>query len=265
MESKLSHEPSETINRLKARIKNIVSNNKISGHYYAFWDFDGTLIRGDISIGKHDGLDDDYYGLLEDVILNGFVKNHGGHEGLKAFWDDYILRMKENYKQSHTYIAEMVHNLPDESLSRLKAFAHQQFDSRIKYYLYPVAMDLMKFMDKLGVRHCVISASPHVFVECASSYLPVEPWAVYGVGCDRHLPSEQQIINCGTGKAERAKQELSKAPSGSATIFAAGNHWMSDGDMIRMAQEQNGCSLLINEALPSEHSDQPGYFSLKFD
>lgn len=265
MESSSTNCPSEAVNRLKSRIQNIVSDKNRSGQFYAFWDFDGTLIRGDISIGKHDGKDDDYYGLLEEAILNGYTNTYKGKEGLKTFWVEYNKRMQENYKQSHTFIAEMVHDLPDETISRLKSFAHRQVDTKIKYYFYPVAMELLTFMDQLGVRHCVISASPHLFVECASAHLPVKPWAVYGVGCDRHLPADQQIINCADGKAARAKQELAKSENEASAIFSAGNHWMSDGDMIRLAREQNGCSLLINESLPPEFSGQDDYFSLNFN
>ena len=259
---------SETLKPLKEKLDLSLGEIPAGTKCFAFWDFDGTLLRGDISIGKHSGEEDDYHGLVEEAVLHGLTRGYEGQEGLKQLWQDYTKKMAENYPLSHTYIADLIHKLSPENKSTLKAVADELMRTRIHHHFYPGSMEIMQYLSDRGVQHCIISASPHYLVEIGASYLPVKPAFALGVGCDDHLPEPDRFINCGEGKARRAGQVLKKASeTGPAVaVFSAGNYWSSDGAMLEWVVGQGGLSLLINDQLPSLVAEQQkqSFFSLTF-
>ena len=57
--------------------------------FLSCWDFDGTLLKGDIGEGLHDGGEHEYLGLAEEAIARGFIPNYQSQDALERFWKDY--------------------------------------------------------------------------------------------------------------------------------------------------------------------------------
>ena len=54
----------------------------------AFWDFDGTIIRGDSSIGTAVDETVRYRGLLRAAIEEGFLPMYRGADGYRKWWGE---------------------------------------------------------------------------------------------------------------------------------------------------------------------------------
>ena len=96
---------------IKTKVNRLVSCHQHHDHQCAaFWDFDGTIINGDLTEGRHLGVGD-YTGLFERALLAGLIPEFAGKNGFKRYQDNY--RQKKSTQEAYVYLASCLDQLSD--------------------------------------------------------------------------------------------------------------------------------------------------------
>lgn len=211
----------------------------------AFWDFDGTILDGDIAEGWEAANGrPKYHGMMEEVFLQNFLpfKDQTTKE---KFWQNYRQYLQElRLDKAYFYMVEVLEQLSETDQKTVEHLAGEAFQNFLKDFFFQSTLELMDFLKNLGVENYIISASPHLFVKAASKILSLPEKNISGITL-----KEFPLINYGPGKAQRVKNILQKSKSlgqKSLPLLAAGNSWKSDGPMCREVTTWGGIGLLIN-------------------
>lgn len=216
--------------------------------FISCWDFDGTLLKGDIGEGMHTNEDQGYYGLVEEAIIRGFIPQYPSKQSLKTFWHDYTtLAKKQSLIEAYQFLVECLYSMPKHKLEDFKKLCITLVDEQISNYFYPETLKLMKALNKKNLFPMIVSASPQILIDSVVHHFPVDPEFALGVN-DPGI--DKQAFNYAEGKVIRIKaaaESLSqrlKVPT--CAIFAAGDSWDNDGAMLRMVCENGGLGVCIN-------------------
>jgi phosphoserine phosphatase len=214
----------------------------------AFWDLDGTIINGDITEGRHLGLDSDYSGLFERAVLQGLIPQFKGNKGLKEFRAQYY--NQKTIEKSYVYIAVCLDKLQAPEKEVLKSFVKASMRDHFGQYLYDFSKELICEFEQLGVLNHVISASPHLFVQELAEILPIPQERLFGIDYHLIVSGKDPIIHHGKGKVERLEFIVEQAPRYKkiVPVFAAGNSLISDGPMINKVCSLDGIGLILHAA-----------------
>ena len=223
----------------------------------AFWDFDGTIIRGDISEGfetvngKPVKL---YKGLIERTIEAGLNTVYPAKGGWEQYWDRDYPRLNEIGRWlAWPYNAQMYHG---QSEAALGAFCEAECEKVYRKWYFASSMKIWRALAKAGVENYVISASPEVFVRGAAKSLGIPSSRCRGIGVaifgGRLTAKLVYPIPNGEGKVENLREFVLARPNGVA-VAAFGNSYSTDGAFLRYVATQpslpggaKGTALMIN-------------------
>ena len=223
----------------------------------AFWDFDGTIIRGDISEGveKVDGkLVKLYKGLIERTIESGLNSVYPADGGWEQYWDRDYPRLNEIGRWlSWPYNAQMYHG---QSAAALDAFCEAECEKVYRRWYFSSSMKIWRALAKAGVENYVISASPEIFVRNAAKSLGIPTSRCRGIGVatvgGRLTTKIAYPIPNGEGKVDSLREFVLSRPNGVA-VAAFGNSYSTDGAFLRYVATQpslpggaKGTDLMIN-------------------
>ena len=223
----------------------------------AFWDFDGTIIRGDISEGceKVDGrLVKLYKGLIERTIEAGLNTVYPAKGGWERYWGRDYPRMNEIGRWlSWPYNAQMYYG---QSAAALDAFCEAECEKVYRKWYFASSMKIWRALAKAGVENYVISASPEIFVRNTAKSLGVPSFRCRGIGVKivggRLTTEIVYPIPNGEGKVENLREFVLARPNGVA-VAAFGNSYSTDGAFLRYVATQaslpggaKGTALMIN-------------------
>lgn len=231
--------------------------------FLTFWDFDGTILRGDCSEGlrKEDRLI--YRGLVELTIEEGFSSRYRRNEAGK-FEKEYRRRDRElGHKNSYTYLATQYAGANPEEIQK---FAELRFEELYRHHYYGSSMEIWNALHEEGIQNHVISASPHVFVLGAANSLSVPEDRINGIRLqiqnDRLLPLVDPPLTYAEGKTATLQQVVRRIekenPDKNVFILAAfGNSYHTDGDFLRHVEDLDlpsgkTVSVMINGGEPPE-------------
>ena len=224
----------------------------------AFWDFDGTLIRGDSSIGTAVDKAVRYRGLLRAAIEEGFLPMYRGADGYRKWWGDYTRMMEIGPWLAQGYDAQMFTGV---SAAELDAFCRKTIrEERMDRWYFASSMAIWKALDEAGVENYVVSANIDALVRNMASTLGVSADRIRGTRTEldggRWTTRLLQPIPYGEGKADLVRNLVRACPHGVA-IAAFGNSYETDGAFLRHVATQPslpggavGTAMMINGKNP---------------
>ncbi|MBP6218321.1 MAG: haloacid dehalogenase-like hydrolase [Oligoflexales bacterium] len=228
----------------------------------AFWDFDGTILNGDISEGKRTGSQIHYRGMIDRSILEGIVPNHEASlEGVEKFWAKYSVDAEAGYHGTF-YLGQVYADLPLDVQTRIRSLSVKVYEE-VSTYFFAFSLELINFLNSKGVHSHVISASPELFLKEVCSFLPIPMDRISGVNLDKERGRRvDPIFNYGDGKKDRMDHILRQSPKKAQPILAIGNSWTVDGPMIRAACQTGGLGLLVNAGLAGADYQHKHFYRL---
>ena len=231
----------------------------------AFWDFDGTIIRGDISEGIEvvgDSRVKLYKGLIERTIESGLNSVYPADGGWEQYWErDYPRLGKIGRWLSWPFNAQMYHG---QSAAELDAFCEAECEKLYRKWYFASSMKMWRALEKAGVENYVVSASPEIFVRAAAKSMGVPPCRFRGIRVEidggRITTKVVHPLPNGEGKVENVRELLLARPNGVA-VAAFGNSYSTDGAFLRYVATQpslpggaKGTAVMINGG-----KSRPGY------
>ncbi|MCR5750723.1 MAG: haloacid dehalogenase-like hydrolase [Kiritimatiellae bacterium] len=223
----------------------------------AFWDFDGTIIRGDISEGVEvvDGrVVRLYKGLVERTIESGLNSVYPAKGGWAQYRDRDYPRMNEiGPWLAWTFNAQMYHG---QSAAAIDAFCEAECERLYRKWFFASSVKMWKALEKAGVENYVVSASPEIFVRSAAKSLGVPQWRIRGIRVvidgDRITTRVVHPVPYADGKVENVRELVLARPNGVA-VAAFGNSYSTDGAFLRHVATQpslpggaKGTAVMIN-------------------
>lgn len=220
----------------------------------AFWDFDGTIIKGDLG----DGLVEDgkvaYRGLVDEIILAGLNPIYKGPEGVLQWRDDYQRLAKIGSWLSQGFDAQMFAGV---SVAELDAFCVKTIEEgRYSDWYFASSMAIWKALAAAGVENYVVSASIEAMMRNAATTLDlprdrIRATRVVQEG-GRWTIKVVHPIPYGEGKVD-AVQDIVRARPHGVAIAAFGNSYSTDAPFLRYVATQpslpggaKGTALMIN-------------------
>ncbi len=200
----------------------------------AFWDFDGTILKGDITLGG-EWLDTPklYKGLAERAVEEGFCPAAERDAVWRRFaegGDDGAGRL------GRLLLVPFVSGLfAGQSYSRLLAFGEAECTRVYRKWLFASSLEVLRALEAAGVENHIISASPEVFVKSAAAMLGLPPGRINGTRLeldgDAITSRIVRPIPYGSGKTD-VLRGIVAARKGGVPVAAFGNSYAADGDFL---------------------------------
>ena len=235
----------------------------------AFWDFDGTIIKGDISEGLFENEKERtgkqlYKGLVEETILAGLSTVYKGPGGWKQYEEVDYPRMNEIGRWlAWPYNAQIYGGVPSADLD---AFCSQKVAEVYRKWYFASSVAIWQALEKAGVENYVVSASPEIFVRNTAESLGVTRGRTRAIRVEidggRMTTKVVHPVPFGEGKVENVRQLVLSRENGVA-IAGFGNSYSTDGCFLRYIVTQHlpggakGFALMINGG-----KEKPGFEGL---
>ena len=226
----------------------------------AFWDFDGTIIRGDCTEGLVENDRVVYRGLAAETILAGLSPVYSGDAGLRQFEADYPRLCAIGRWLGYPFVAQIYDGVEAE---RIDAFCTRKFTEVYAAWYFSASMEMLGELERAGVENYVVSASPEVYVRNAADTLglPRERIVAIRVEIDGGRMTTRVVhpVPYGPGKVENVRRLVLARPHGVA-VAGFGNSYSTDGAFLKYIADQRlsggakGVSVMINGGRP-----KPGY------
>ena len=214
----------------------------------AFWDFDGTIIKGDVSEGLVEKGEQRFKGLIQRTIEEGYSTVYGRGEWKRYREVDYPRLNEMGRWISWPFNAQIY---AGRSVADLDAFCVREYDLVYRKWYFASSIAMLP-----GVENYVVSASPELFVANAAATLPLPRERLRGIRV--HLSAgyvTTQILYplpMGEGKVELVRELVLARPHGVA-VAAFGNSYSTDGAFLRYVAKQpslpggaKGTAVMVN-------------------
>ena len=224
----------------------------------AFWDFDGTIIRGDSGMGYSEGGVVRYRGLIEEVIDAGFLPMYRGEGGYRKWKQDYTRMSEIGPWLAQGYDAQMFAGV---SAAEVDAFcAEKIIRNGLHGWYFASSLAIWQALAEAGVENYVVSANIEALVRNAAATLGVPPGRIRGARTEldggRWTTRLLQPVPYGEGKTDIVRNLVNGRPHGVA-IAAFGNSYSTDGPFLRYVATQPslpggavGTAMMINGGDP---------------
>lgn len=227
----------------------------------AFWDFDGTIIKGDISTGLVEDGRETYPGLIRVAIEAGYSPIYRGPAGATKFlYDDYVRMQAFGKFLAWPAIGQVFHGA---SVRDLGTICRSHADRVLKPWVFASSQRIIDALARAGVENQVVSGSPDVFVKSASHIANIPSECAVGIRqkvVGGHLSTELVYpLSMNEGKIEVIREILRARPHAVA-VAAFGNSYWTDGPFLRYVATQplpggaKGTAVMVNGA-----GDAAGY------
>jgi len=231
----------------------------------AFWDFDGTVVKGDISTGLVENGREVYPGLVRTAIEAGFSPIYKGAEGASKFLNDDYGRMQAFGRfLAWPAIGQAFHGA---SVLELGALCRRHAETVLKPWVFASSQKMIDALAKAGVESQIVSGSPDVFVKSAAPIAGIAPEHAVGIRqkiVGGRLSTELVYpLSMNRGKVEVIREMLSERPHAVA-VAAFGNSYWTDGPFMKYVATQplpggaKGTAVMINGS--GDDVDYRGFF-----
>ena len=241
-------------------VSEIIANvEKIKSHSpnsipMAFWDFDGTIICGDISLGHIVNGKKEYSGMFLKAVEGGFSS---------VFKD---LSSAERYlEKDYPYLEKTVGKfLAWPSLGQvffgadaeeIESYCRNYAEANLKKWFFSSSLRIMRALEKAGVENYIVSGSPDIFVKAAGTVAGVPRERCVGIRqkiAGGRLSTELKYpLSMNEGKVECVR-EILNSRSGAVAVAGFGNSYWTDGPFMRYIASNplplgiKGVSVMIN-------------------
>lgn len=235
----------------------------------AFWDFDGTVIKGDISEGMYENEPARtgkqlYKGLVEETILAGLSTTYRGEAGWKQYSEVDYPRMNQIGRWlAWPYNGQIY---AGTKACDLDAFCTQKVKDVYSKWYFSSSVAIWKKLEAAGVENYVISASPEIFVRNTAESLGVTRDRTHAIRIEidggRMTTRIVYPVPYGEGKVENIRRLILGRPNGVA-VAGFGNSYSTDGYFLRYIVTQHlpggakGFAMMINGG-----KEKPGFEGL---
>lgn len=251
--------------------REIVENSKSKSSdkfiFLAFWDFDGTIIKGDCSEGMDEKGKQIYKGLAQMAIESGYSKIYPPKGGVKSFFDDYRHMEHIGKWLAYPFLPQMLRGAKQSDIYELSS---KHFQTILHDYYFSSSLHMLKTLEDNSIQCHIISASSDIFLDGAAPTL--------GLDKNRFNGIEQQIKNgrltekliypvtWSYGKVEKLQTIVEKIkeqnPHKQVIVLAAfGNSYGTDGPFMKYVvtqklQKGKPTAVMINAGdAPLEYKD----------
>jgi len=245
---------------------------KLSGDtnavFLAFWDFDGTTMKGDCSEGLEEAGQAGYPGLAKLAIEHGLSEIYPPNGGFEKFWNDYTnMDAHVGHWLAYPFIPQMLRGAKADDILQL---SRQHFSTTLSNYLRSSSVHIIRALEVGGVQSHIISASADLFVKGASESLGIPSNHIHGIELrvrDGRL-TEELVYPVTWNLGKRAKvQEVVAAlereePSKKVFVLAGfGDSYNTDGPFLQFIATQSlptGKPIAVfydNTNAPAEYRD----------
>ena len=210
--------------------------------FLAFWDFDGTILKGDCSEGLNET--NGFKGLMELGVLKGYSIEFKGEEGVNAFWKKYRDKESIDKKEAYVYLPRLFSGNKEETIVNL---AKEHFKSVMRNFYFPSSLHILEKLKANGIDSYILSASAHFFIKGSVGTLPIDANHMFGIEMkilDGIITSEEvEPVTYAEGKTERlnliVNSLLKEKKTEQVFILAGfGNSFHTDGHFLQYIAEQ---------------------------
>ncbi len=214
--------------------------------FLAFWDFDGTLLKGDCSEGLIENGKVIYPDLMQLGIERGLASHYPASGGFAAFWQDYqTMDERVGHWLAYPFLPQIFAGTPADALAQL---AEEHFASTLNRYYFASSKYIFDGLAAAGVENHVITASGEILVRGASASLGLPANRIHGIRVrvvNGILTSELIYpVTFAEGKRTRLLEILheteAEIPNRPVFILAAfGNSYSTDSDFLAYTAKQS--------------------------
>lgn len=228
--------------------------------FLAFWDFDGTLLRGDCTEGLVEDGRTVYVGLAQLGIERGLVATYRPEGGFAEFWRDYeYLDRRVGHWLAYPFIAQMFRGARADDVV---ALAREHFAGVLRRHYFSASLQMLHGLEAAGIENHVISASADFFVRGAATTVGLPESRLHGIevrvdAAGRLTSDLVAPVTWAEGKRTKLLQLVAAAheahPGAEVYVLAAfGNSYGTDGAFLDHTARQalpggrTGIAVMIN-------------------
>jgi phosphoserine phosphatase len=212
--------------------------------FLTFWDFDGTILKGDCSEGLESDGKPVYKGLAQLAIESGYSEIYPPKGGVKRFFDDYHHMEHLGKWLAYPYLLQM---LRGAQKSDIDALSQKHFKTVLSHYYFSSSMRMLAALEKSGIECHIISASGDIFIDAAAPTLKLDRKRFNGI--EQRIKngrlSEELVypVTWSEGKVEKLRALVDKIskqnPNKQVVVLAAfGNSYGTDGPFLKYVATQ---------------------------
>ena len=213
--------------------------------FLAFWDFDGTILKGDCSEGLKDGDKPIYPGLAQVSIEHGLSVTYPAAGGFERFWTDYTnMDTRVGHWLAYPFIPQMLRGARVDAVLELSR-AH--FTHTLSNYLMASSVKIIHALQQGGVEPHIISASPDLFVKGAAQSVGIPTNHIHGIEVRIRdgLITEELVypVTWNIGKRDKVQQVVAQTereqPGKKVYVLAGfGDSYNTDGPFLKFIATQ---------------------------
>lgn len=229
--------------------------------FLVFWDFDGTILKGDCTEGYHPAGLTGYPGLLRAAIERGFSARYRGKTGYDELMKEYRIARSRDPREAYRMVISVFAGAEHQDLLRL---SQEVFSSELNKHFFASSHQMIRFLEDNGIKNYVISASPDFFVKGAAASLKLPVDRFFGITPElqggRITDKIDEPFPYGAGKTGLLKRiaESARRQAGAKRVFVIGgfgNDYSTDGDFLSYIEDQKfpvgkALSVMINGGSP---------------
>ncbi|MBN1251388.1 MAG: haloacid dehalogenase-like hydrolase [Bacteroidales bacterium] len=228
----------------KQEIINKLGISQDSIIFLSFWDFDGTIMKGDCSEGMTVNDTLVYKGIAQLAIESNYSKIYQPKGGVDIFFNDYRHMDDIGSWLAYPYIIQMLYGT---SFKDIYYLSNKHFNDVLSKYYFKSSMQIINALENNDIQCHIISASPDVFVKGAAQSIGFDKERFNGieVEIENEKLTEKIIypITWANGKVEKLKyipEKIKKQnPNKKLIILAAfGNSYTTDGPFLKYVATQ---------------------------
>jgi len=216
-----------------------------SSVFLVFWDFDGTILKGDCSEGLKEGDRPVYPGLAQFSIEHGLSAAYPKEGGFDRFWTDYTnLDTRVGHWLAYPFIPQMLRGAKAADVLQL---SQDHFAHTLSNYLMASSVKIIHELQQGGVEPHIISASADLFVKGASASLGIPMKHIHGIEVRVRdgLLTEELVypVTWNLGKREKVQQvaaQIERERPGQKVYVLAGfgDSYNTDGPFLKYIARQ---------------------------
>ncbi len=259
-------EPEAHVAEVVARVKSEAARLKAADPGavpMAFWDFDGTIMEGDVTEGLERDGQHVFSGMVAETIAAGLNRVYKGADGYARYKADYARMNEIGRWLAWPYNAQMFDGV---RVAELDALCAERFDTVFSRHYFASSVAIMQALEAAGIENYVVSASPESFVANAAKTLGLPRERLRAIRVEvaggRLTTRLVHPVPYGEGKVENVRELVAARPHGVA-VAGFGNSYSTDGAFLRYIVLQRlpggakGFAMMINGG-----KEKPGFEGL---
>jgi len=214
--------------------------------FLAFWDFDGTILKGDCSEGLLADGKQVYPGLAQVAIEQGLSRVYPPDRGFERFWADYTnMEAHVGPWLAYPFIPQMLRGSKADDVLQL---SRRHFAGTLSNFFMASSLKIIHTLQLGGVESHIVSASADLFVKGAADSLGIPSDHIHGIEVRlREGRLTEEIVypvTWNAGKLEKIRtivaQMEREAPGRRVYVLAGfGDSYSTDGPFLRFIATQS--------------------------